>query len=427
MHSRSTRTLLALMFVTGALVTGVSVQAAGDPPDIAAVTVMPSPTTAVSVDSTAPGPSPASTEDGPLDIAGARAGLEALVGTAADTGPNEPLTECPVVGRSVMNGALETAGVDTPLADWRVEIGPVDTGGPTWNEHGITCTGAYVGAERDESIPELRASLIVVDLGDSAAFEQFLVDVYPGATDPMPTPAIGGATRGECADIDRTDRCVEFWEHDGFVVGVLLADRVFMDRPTASAVLNELVPAVVTSLTSDAPDETADDIDPLDGMTDEQIIAAMVGLNELVGGAGIRPIDFGDCPILREADIETSLTDRGISIDLGDWDETSSIVPNAAGDAAIPGVLCRGADGDEEVQLFVNVFGDDASADEFIADLGGCESVAELQYCLVFGQRDGFVVGIGVLAAADELTADDAEAVLAEVVPIVLDNLAGAS
>ncbi|MDQ3544359.1 MAG: hypothetical protein M3431_10940 [Actinomycetota bacterium] len=34
------------------------------------------------------------------------------------------------------------------------------------------------------------------------------------------------------------------------VVGVLLADRVFVDRPTASAVLNELVPAVVTSLTS---------------------------------------------------------------------------------------------------------------------------------------------------------------------------------
>jgi len=86
--------------------------------------------------------------------------------------------------------------------------------------------------------------------GVSVRAEQFVTDAYPAATDPLPTPAIGGATRGECADVDRTDQCVEFWEQDGFVVGVLLADRVFVDRPTASAVLNELVPAVVTSLTS---------------------------------------------------------------------------------------------------------------------------------------------------------------------------------
>ena len=218
---------------------------------LSAVPAAPSGTTDASIDSTTPGTTPASTEVTGLDVAGARAGLAALIDNAPDTGPNEPLSECPVVDRSTMNGALETAGVDAPLGEWSLEIGPVDTGGPTWNDRGMTCSGSYVGAEQDESFPELRASLIVVDLGESAAFEQFLADAYPGATELLPTPALGGATRGECVDVDLTDQCVEFWEQDGFVVGVLLADRVFIDRPTASAILNELVPEVVETLASD--------------------------------------------------------------------------------------------------------------------------------------------------------------------------------
>lgn len=93
-------------------------------------------------------------------------------------------------------------------------------------------------------------------------------------------PHFAGATRGECAEIDRTDRCVEFWEQDGFVVGVLLADRVWMDRPTASAVLAEVVPAVVTSLAG----AQGPGADPLAGVTDEDIEAAAAGS----GAAGWR-------------------------------------------------------------------------------------------------------------------------------------------
>jgi len=189
-----------------------------------------------------------------LDVAAARFGLANLVADAPDTDPNEPLIDCALVSRDAADDALATAGVDAPLGEWSQMIGPIDTGAGRLPGRGLTCAGSYVGAERDETFPELRVELVVIDTVDTTTFREFLDVAYPAATAPLASPTIGGATVGECANVDRTNRCAEFWESDGLVVGVVLADRVFMDRPAASAVLVELVPVVLESLAGTSPD-----------------------------------------------------------------------------------------------------------------------------------------------------------------------------
>ena len=165
----------------------------------------------------------------------------------------EPLADCPVAERDAVVDALEIAGVDTPIESLLADQGPMLGDGTRWHAVGLVCTGAYVGAEDDASFPELRIDVVVADFGDSDGFLDYLAAVHPDLDvgDELPVPALGSGTIGECAHVDRTEQCAEYWEQDGFVIGVQIADRVFIDRPTASAVLGALVPSIVESLAAE--------------------------------------------------------------------------------------------------------------------------------------------------------------------------------
>lgn len=379
----------------------------------------------------------AGTDDTP-DVTAARAGLAAYLDDTPDTGQNEPLDDCSLVDRATVNSALETAGVDAPLGQWGLQIGPIDIGGLSPNSRGITCIGANVGPDRDTSFPELRASLVVVDLGDSVEFEQLLADADADAGDPLPTPSIGGATRGACADIDLTDRCVEFWEQEGFVVGVILADRLFMDRPTASAVLTELVPAVVASLAGDSSGAGQALVD----VTDEQVEAAADGLAEVIETLPEAPDSAAECPPIDRDEAVELLEAAGVAITFDALSGSRVLLFDDDGDDRVAALLCTGGTLDSLATFLVADFGSSELADEYVASLGlaeggspsdlpkgqvtvgYCTSVSAVRYCAEFWRRDGLVVGVTLYRESGAIPGEAGAAILAGIVPEVLANLA---
>lgn len=383
------------------------------------------------------GTASAGTDDTP-DVTAARAGLAAYLDDAPDTGQNEPLDDCSLVDRATVNSALATAGVDAPLGQWDLEIGPIDIGGRSPNARGITCTGVNVGPDRDESFPELSASLIVVDLGNSVELEQLLADTEADAGDPLPTPSIGGATRGTCADVDLTDRCVELWEQEGFVVGVMLADRVFMDRPTASAVLTELVPVVVASLAGDPSEADQRLID----VTDEQVKAAADGLPAVLGMVPAAPDSAAECPAIDLDEAVELLDAAGVAITFDALSGSRVVLFGDDGDDQVAALLCNGGTSDSLATFLVADFGNSALADEYVASLGladggspsdlpkgettvgYCTSVSAVRYCAEFWRRDGLVIGVTLYRESGAIPGAAGAAILAGIVPELLANLA---
>ena len=351
--------------------------------------------------------------EGLLDTGAARAGLASRLSRMEQISDLEPLDDCPVSERDAVIDALETAGVDAPIESLLGEQGPSLTNGTTWHAVGLVCTGRFVGAEDDESFPELRISVVVADFGDTETFRAFLDDAHPGIDDEaLATPTIGGGTIGGCAHVDRTEQCAEFWEQSGFVVGVEIADRVFVDRPTASAVLVALVPSIVASLAAEPVVATGTGVTVPADVVD----AARSQIATLSSGA--EPVE---CPFVDQPAVDAALADAGVDLDTDDW----SAVATEGADGADAGVACGGQVGRGEVRVDVIDFGDSNSAQDIIELVHGCERVGDTEYCVETWEQDGLTVTVSVTAVGTDIEQPDVRAVVDALAPDVLENLAG--
>ena len=351
------------------------------------------------------------------DVETARAGLAARLADMDQIDELEPLEDCAVAERDAVVDALETAGVDTPIESLLAEQGPSLTNGTTWQAVGLVCTGIYVGAEDDESFPELSISVVVADFGDTETFRAFVDDVHPGidAGDVHATPTIGGGTIGECAHVDRTERCAEYWEQDGFVIGVQIADRVFIDRPTSSAVLGEIVPSIVEALAAEPLVANAADVTVPSDVVD----AARAHLAAL--GSGPQAVE---CPFVDQPAVDAALGDAGIDLVTDDW---SAVVSEGA-DGAIAGLACAGRSGRSEVRVDVFDFGDSDTAQDVIELVHGCEKIGDIEYCVETWEQDGLTVTVSITdtdtSAGVDIAQSDVRALVDALAPVVLAHLA---
>jgi hypothetical protein len=326
----------------------------------------------------------------------------------------EPLGDCPVVERDAVVEALETAGVDTPIGSLLAEQGPSLTNGSTWHAVGLVCTGAYIGVEDDESFPELRISVVVANFGDTDTFRTFLDDAHPGidVDDALATPTIGGGTIGECAHVDRTEQCAEYWEQGGFVVGVRIADRVFIDRPTSSAVVGAVVPMIVESLAAEPV------VAPGTGVTlpSDVLDAARAQVATLAVGP-----ELVECPFVDQPATDDALADAGIDLLTDDW----SAVTSEGADGAVAGVACSGRAGPGEVQVDVIDFANSDAAQDVIELVHGCEKVGDTEYCVETWEQDGLTVTVSVTAVGTDIEQPAVRALVDALAPVVLEHLAG--
>ena len=230
---------------------------------------------------------------------------------------------------------------------------------------------------------------MVADFGDTEAFRAFLDDAHPGIDDEaLATPTIGGGTIGACAHVDRTEQCAEFWEQSGFVVGVEIADRVFVDRPTASAVLVALVPTIVASLAAEPVVATGTGVTVPADVVD----AARSQIATLSSGA--EPVE---CPFVDQPAVDAALADAGVDLETDDW----SAVATEGADGADAGLACGGQAGRGEVRVDVIDFGDSNSAQDIIELVHGCERVGDTEYCVETWEQDGLTVTVSVTAVGD--------------------------
>ena len=347
-----------------------------------------------------------------LDVGGARRGLAALAADLPPVGDFEPLSECPVVHRDAVIAALESAGIDSPLATFdRVD-------GPTlhtdrWSIPGVVCSGAYIGTEGDESFPETLITLTVAEFDNEAQTTSFLSSRAGGGIESspsLPTPVIGGGTFGNCREIDLHTQCFEYWTRDGFMIAVQIDDRVAVDRPTASAVLIRLIPAVVGQLAAvpepDVPVEhhaAADDID-----------SARVGLVEV-----LRAEPSEQCRVI-DNDVFGSLL-AGLSLPTG-ADLSLRASPAASAGDGLDRLGCVSAGDDASVSIFVQDFGDSDSAREVIELVHGCEQAGNLEFCVESWEQDGLTI-TATLTGAD-LEPNHVTELLQALVPAVLEHLA---
>lgn len=350
----------------------------------------------------------------------ARAGLHRLLDATADTGAHEPLRGCALIGREAADAAFAAGGVDAPLAAWLQRVGPWPGGADV---RAVTCAGSYVGAEDDPSFPELTAALLVADFGDAAAFAR----AVPEADGPpRPAPGLGGSTVGRCAEVDLTHQCQEYWASGGLVVGLWVADRVFVDRPTMSAVLAGLVPTVLATLAGRATDVA----DPLAGITTAVVEAAAAGL----AGATTR----GPCPLVDEAEVAAALAGAGSDLPTDGW--AAAPLPRSL-EGAVVAVQCTGGLPDATVAVTAADFGDAGAADDFVASVGladggsaadlepgdltvgTCTAVGRSRYCVEWWRQGGLAVGVALFGGS-AVTQDAAADVLVALVPAVLAHLA---
>jgi hypothetical protein len=375
------------------------------------------------------GPDPTLPDEGaaPAEVAAlvepARAGLGRLLAANPDSSTaSPPSPECTLlVDRPTVDAAFATAGVDVSFGSWSQFIGTVP---PERAVRAISCSGSYVGAEDDSSFPELTAILVAADFGDTASFAR---NVPEATGKPQPTPTLGGSTVGECEDVDLTHQCREWWESGGLAVGLWVVDRIFIDRPTMSAVLIELVPPVLAKLAGRATDIA----DPLAAVTTADVQAAAAGL----AGAPTS----GECPALGEAELAAALATAGSDLPTDGWAAGSFARPV---EGAINGMQCTGGDADAMVTVTVLDFGDPAAADDFVASVGlpdggsgadlepgdrtvgTCIVAVGMEHCSEWWRQDGLAVGVALFAESSDIARHDASEVLVAVVPTVLTNLA---
>ena len=351
---------------------------------------------------------------GLLDTAAASAGLASRLSGVEQISELEPLGDCPVVERDAVVEALETAGVDTPIESLLAEQGPSLTNGTTWHAVGLVCTGSYIGVEDDESFPELRISVVVANFGDTDTFRTFLDDAHPGidVDDALATPTIGGGSIGECAHVDRTEQCAEYWEQGGFLVGVRIADRVFIDRPTSSAVLVALVPLIVESLAAEAVAAPGPGVTLPAGVLD----AARAQLAALSSDA--EPVE---CPFVDQLAIDVALADAGIDLVTDEW---SAVASEGAG-GAVAGLACAGRSGRSAIRVEVLDFGASDAAQDVIELVHGCEKVGDTEYCVETWEQDGLTVTVSVTAVGTDIEQPAVRALVDALAPVVLEHLAG--
>jgi hypothetical protein len=350
--------------------------------------------------------------DDPVQPAPAAAGLERLAASFEDWPSARPLGACPLIDGAAIDAALEIAGIDARLAGW--ELSAVD-GEPAR----ATCRGEYVGALGDEQFPEVTVELAAM---------------VPGTgDDPSGT---------ECEHTTLLSECTGARTQEGVAISVRIADRVFVDAPTTDAVLQEVVPEVIGSLSERA----ADVVDPLAAIGAEDVMAASAALAAAISGVEDDPVR-GDCPVLARSDLEAALIEAGIEAELEDWGAAT----RPLGDPGQPTVLeCGGdSDGDASRDSFgraasiqLVAFHDAGDAADFVASVGLPEggSATDLppgetviascldaggfgDVCTAWWWRDAFVAGVWLLSDSEPVTAADAEAVLVAIVPEVVDAL----
>lgn len=348
------------------------------------------------------------------DLEDARAGLGARLVGMDPIEELAPLGECPVVERDEVIAALRTAGVDAPLESMLAEQGPSLGDGRAWQASGIVCSGSYVGFEGDPSFPELRIEVMVADFGDTAEFHAFVADAHPGLAvdDPLNVTSLAGGTIGRCEHVDLTERCAEFWEQDGFVLGVLAADRVYVDRPTVSAMLGELAPVIVASLAAEPPVAVASGVT----VPPDVLGAARARLLALSTAGG--PLA---CPIIGQAAVDVALSDAGIDLRTDDWysmawDGTT---------AAVAGVECAGAAGQGALRIEVLDLGSSAAAADMMELVRGCERMGDTEFCVESWEQDGVTVTVVVTAVGADVAQPDVRALVDSLAPVIITRLAG--
>ncbi len=360
-------------------------------------------------------------DGGGLDVAAAQQGLDRLVLAMSDVAPAE-VVACPLIDSSDVDAGFETAGVDAPLDEWLLEVRDTD---------GITCAGSHVGFEDDPPSPQLDVELSVVN---GSADEP--------TSDALNVTDLPSGTTGTCESDRFVTICEERWQQDGLQVRLLVADRVFFDRATASTVLGELVPVIVANLAGGATFVA----DPLSDISGAQAGAAAAGLDRFVSAnpdTVESDDDRLDCPVIADDEFEAAIDDAGVDVDLGD-DWTASLTPVTFPNDLDPlpvRLTCTGGF-DPQARIDVIDFGDPAAADDFVASLGiaeggsaadlqpgdltvgNCVSQSGLRFCTEWWRDDGLVVGVWLIGETQSIGNDDAAAALVEVLPTVLANLA---
>ena len=372
-------------------------------------------------------PSPSDSDEGvdqgDLDIAAAQQGLARLVLAMSDVASAE-FVGCPLIDSGHVDASFEAAGVDAPLDEWLLEVRA--TGG-------ITCTGSHVGFQDDPSFPQLDVELSVVDGSPH--------DVDEPAGEVVTVTDLPGGTMGTCESDRFVTICEEHWHQDGFEVRLLVTDRVFFDRVTASTVLGGLMPVLVANLAGGATDIA----DPLSDVSGADVGAATNGLDRFVvaNSASIESDNERlDCPTIADDEFDAALDRAGVNVDLVD-DWTASMAPVTFPDDLDPAPIrltCTGGF-DPQARIDVIDFGDPAAADDFVASVGIAEggSAADLQpgdltvgtcvtesglrFCTEWWRDDGLVVGVWLVGEPRSVGTGDAASVLVEVLPTVLDNL----
>ena len=306
---------------------------------------------------------------GRLGLDSARAGLARILANApnASIEPYAPLGPCPLVDRATVNGELADAGIDAPLGDW-TRLAYAD--GPHTDVL-LACEGTYIGVDEDPSFPELRFDVVAIDLGDAATAERVLRDEFAATGEPLRITDLDGGTIGECGDEDLAVRCAEWWQHDGFVVGVEIVDRVFVDRPTASTVLGGVVPAIVSTLGAAASD-IADPLRTIGAADAGRALDALDAFVDANPEAVSSEHERIDCPLIDSESLRPALDDAGIDWPLGGWAASISPVTFPRDLDPVPQrVSCTNRSGSVTVDAIA--FGDDGQAADFVASVGGAE------------------------------------------------------
>jgi hypothetical protein len=358
-----------------------------------------------------------------LDVAAAQQGLDRLVLAMSDVAPAEVVT-CPLIDSSDVDASFEAAGVDAPLDEWLVEVR---------ESGGITCAGSHLGFEDDPSFPQLDVELSVVNDPSN--------DVDEPTSEAVTVTDLPGGTIGTCQSDRFVTICEERWQQDGFEVRLLVTDRVFFDRVTASTVLGGLVPVIVGTLAGGATDVA----DPLGDVSSTEVGAAAAGLDRFVA-ANADAVESNDerldCPSIAGDEFEAMVDGAGVDVDLGD-DWTASLTPvtfPADLDPVPIRLTCTGGF-DPQARIDVIDFGDPAAADDFVASVGiadggsaadlqpgdltvgSCVSESGLRFCTEWWRDDGLVIGVWLVGETPSIGNDDAATVLVEVLPTVLANL----
>ncbi len=333
---------------------------------------------------------------------------------------------CPLIDVADVDAAFERAGVDASLEQWWLAVE---------GTAGITCVGSHVGFEDDPSFPQLEVEITVADTGSATGDEAETTD------EPIAVTGLPGGTVGTCEADRFVTICEEHWSQDGFDVGLLVSDRVYFDRVTASTVLGDVVPTIVANLA----DASTDVADPLGAVTGADVSAAATGVDRFVDANPDAVESDGErlaCPAISGGEVESALDAVGIELDLADdWSASLTPVTFPADLDPIPIRLTCTGGADPTARVDVIDFVDASAADEFVASVGlaeggspadlepgdltvgTCTNQSGLRFCTEWWRLDGLVVGVWLIGDSQQIGEQDAAALLVDVLPDVLANL----